>query len=64
MKKTVQELFDAFVVEHGAVSVGQAVYNHKMPGVHPDSGGSCKVDSDCPTGYYCNGGSCTLKVGP
>lgn len=59
MEKTTQELFDELVAARGAEAVIAAVKGH----VHPDGGTGCLHDSDCPTGYYCNGTSCVLKVG-
>lgn len=58
MEKSVQELFDKFVKEHGAEATALAIKGH----VHPDSGGTCpKVP--CPTGYFCSNGQCILDVG-
>lgn len=61
MEKTTQEKFDDFIKSDGAEAVIEAIKAHRP---HPDSGTGCVHDSDCQTGYYCNGGSCTLKVGP
>lgn len=59
METTVQEAFDALVAQYGADAVITAIKGH----VHPDSGSGCKSNSDCPTGYYCNGSQCVLNVG-
>lgn len=59
----VQEQFDALVKEFGAEAVTEAVFAHRPTKVHTDGGTGCTKDSDCATGYYCNGGTCTLKVG-
>ncbi len=58
MEKSVQQLFDEFVKEHGAEATVKAVKAH----VSPDGSGDCpKVP--CSTGYYCSNGQCKLNVG-
>lgn len=56
--KTIQQLFDEFVKEHGAEETIKAIKGH----VHPDGPGSCP-GTPCPTHYYCSGGNCILDIG-
>lgn len=58
MAKSVQQLFDEFVKQHGAEATILAIKGH----AHPDGSGDCpKVP--CGTGYYCSNGHCILDVG-
>lgn len=58
MEKSVQELFDEFVKEHGAEATVLAIKGH----VHPDGGGTCP-EVPCGAHYVCSGGKCVLDIG-
>lgn len=58
MKKSVQELFDAFVADHGSEATISAINGH----VHPDSDATCPTVA-CSKGYICINHQCKLDLG-
>lgn len=57
METTTQQQFDAFVAQHGAPAVVDAIKGH----IHPNDGNGCK--SGCAQGYICVDGQCKLDIG-